>query len=74
MKERKDRRRFLENFQREKYVICGEEDPVVPISTSKEIPSTTQSKLIVLQCGHMSWPENKNTTVKILRFIEYNCF
>jgi pimeloyl-ACP methyl ester carboxylesterase len=70
MKERKDRTRFLENFRREKYVICGEEDPVVPILASKEIVSTTQSELIVLQGGHMSWLENKHATVKVLRFIE----
>lgn len=70
MKERKDRTRILENFRRAKYVICGEEDPVVPISTSNEIALTTHSKLIILQGGHMSWLENKDETVKILHFIE----
>jgi pimeloyl-ACP methyl ester carboxylesterase len=70
MKERKDRRRVLENFQREKYVIYGEEDTVVPIITSKEIALETHSKLIILQGGHMSWLENKNVIVKVLRFIE----
>jgi pimeloyl-ACP methyl ester carboxylesterase len=70
MKERKDRTRVLEKFRREKYVICGEEDPVVPISASKEIASTTQSKLIILQGGHMSWLENEDEIVKVLRFIE----
>jgi len=70
MKERKDRTGILENFRREKYVICGEEDPVVPISVSKEIASITQSKLIILQGGHMSWLENEDETVKVLHFIE----
>jgi len=70
MKERKDRARILENFRRDKYVICGEEDPVVPITVSKEIALTTHSKLIILQGGHMSWLENKDEIVKILHFIE----
>ncbi len=70
MKERKDRTRVLEKFRREKYVICGEEDPVVPLSASKEIASTTRSKLIILEGGHMSWLENEDETVKVLHFIE----
>jgi len=70
MKERKDRARILENFRRDKYVICGEEDPVVPITVSKEIALTTHSKLIILQGGHMSWLENKDEIVKFLHFIE----
>ena len=70
MKERKDRTRILQNFRRKKYFICGKEDPVVPISTSREIALITDSKLIILQGGHMSWLENKSETVKILRFIE----
>lgn len=69
MKDRKDRTWVLENFRREKYIICGVEDPIVPVSASEEIALTTSSKLIILQGGHMSWLESRNEIAKILHFI-----
>ena len=65
MKDRKDRTWVLEKFRREKYLICGDEDPIVPIADSKAIAAATQCELKVLHGGHMSWIEN---TAEMLKF------
>ncbi|WP_339697160.1 alpha/beta hydrolase [uncultured Marixanthomonas sp.] len=67
---RKDRTEVLANFRREKVMVCGNEDPIMPISDSKNISEKTNSKLIQLEGGHMSWLENTDETHRILHFIE----
>lgn len=70
MIDRKDRTEVLANFRREKVMVCGNEDPIKPISDSKNISEKTNSKLIQLEGGHMSWLENTDETHRILHFIE----
>ncbi len=64
MKVRKDRTWVLAKFRREKILICGDEDPVVPLSDSRAIASETQCQLKVLHGGHMSWVENTSEMLK----------
>jgi len=70
MIDRKDRTEVLANFRREKVMVCGNDDPIMPISDSKNISEKTNSKLIQLEGGHMSWLENTDETHRILHFIE----
>ena len=65
MKDRPDRTDVFQNFKGEKLIICGDEDPVVPISVSKDIAAATNSRLIVLNGGHMSWIENFGELLKL---------
>ncbi|MEM7084805.1 MAG: alpha/beta hydrolase [Bacteroidota bacterium] len=58
MKHRPDRTKVFRNFKGEKLMICGDKDLVVPISASKTIAASTNSKLTILKGGHMSWIEN----------------
>ncbi|MEZ4779947.1 MAG: alpha/beta hydrolase, partial [Flavobacteriaceae bacterium] len=37
MRNRKERTFVLKNFSKEKWIICGIEDPIVPVTTSKSI-------------------------------------
>jgi len=70
MKDRKDRTELLENFKNKKYIICGEDDPIVSVSTSKKIARTTHSELLLLQGGHMSWIENELEVLQVLHLID----
>ena len=72
MKYRKDRTFVLEKFRREKYIICGDEDPIVPVTISKAIAAATNTKIKILEGGHMSWLENTVEFVKIWFLIELN--
>ena len=70
MIDRKDRTDVLVNFDKEKVMVCGNEDPIMPISDSKIISEKTNTQLIQLEGGHMSWLENADEMHKILHFIE----
>ena len=65
MKIRPDRTEVLRKFTGKKVIICGDQDPVVPVSVSEEIAAKTNSKLIVLNGGHMSWIENLADLLKL---------
>lgn len=65
MRDRPDRTDVFQNFSGEKLIICGDEDPVVPLSISKEIAAATNSTLKVLTGGHMSWIENFEQLLKL---------
>ena len=69
MKDRKDRSAVLKNFNKEKYMIAGEADPIIPITTSEILAKYCQTKLIVVDGGHMSHIEEMTKIVKILHFI-----
>ncbi|GHC45689.1 alpha/beta fold hydrolase [Ulvibacter litoralis] len=65
MKNRKDRTTILKNFSKEKILICGKNDLIVPYETSKTLASHTLSKLIELDGGHMGMVENLKEITKI---------
>ncbi len=71
MKNRKDRTPFLKNFSGNKYLICGEIDPIVPFFEVKKAALQSNSTLINVKSGHMSITENIDEIVKIMRFIEF---
>ena len=54
MMNRPNRTNVLKNFTKTKTVICGVDDPIVPIKASEELALATQSRLIRLKGGHMS--------------------
>ena len=62
---RKDRTETLRAFSRKKVIICGKDDPIVPLSDSKWIAAATNSEIKTLDGGHMSWLEN---TAELLKF------
>jgi len=70
MIDRKDRTHILNNFSKEKVMVSGKEDPIMPISDSTAISEKTNTKLIQLEGGHMSWLENIDEIHEILHFIE----
>jgi len=65
MKQRPDRTAVLKQFNNEKVIICGDVDPVVPLTSSKAIAAATQARLEVLKGGHMSWVENLEELVNL---------
>jgi len=70
MIDRKDRTGVLANFSRKKIMVCGKEDPIMPISESKNISEKTNTELIQLEGGHMSWLENSHKIHEILHLNE----
>lgn len=73
MKNRKDRTSVLIDFSKPKYIICGTEDPILPLQDCKTISKNTNSKLFEVEGGHMSCIEEADSIVKIVHFIENNC-
>lgn len=62
---RRDRTDVLQKFDKRKVILCGNEDPIVPLSDSKAIAAKTNSEIKILTGGHMSWLEN---TAELLKF------
>ena len=70
MRDRKDRIAVLKQFDRPKMLICGKNDPIVPVEHLKRLASTTKTPIEILAGSHMSWLENPFEIVKIVHFIE----
>ena len=65
MRDRKDRTSVLKNFSKKKLIIAGIEDQIVPFSDIQHISEVTNTPLISIDAGHMSWIENKTEMLKI---------
>ncbi|MBX2827975.1 MAG: alpha/beta hydrolase [Flavobacteriaceae bacterium] len=70
MKDRKDRTHVLASLTGPKTIVCGNKDPIVPISISEKMGKMTGAPLKILDGSHMSWIENKEEIVKIVHFVE----
>ncbi|MEZ4778272.1 MAG: alpha/beta hydrolase, partial [Flavobacteriaceae bacterium] len=70
MRDRKSRTFILKEFSKEKWLICGENDPIIPVTSSKSISKKTNTNLKILLGSHMSWLENEAEIVKFLLFID----
>lgn len=70
MKIRKNRSHFLKKFDKIKIIIAGSLDPIMPVSGLKTIAETTNSRLIILNGGHMSTIENRPEMLNYMHFIE----
>lgn len=57
MKQRKDRVEILKKFNKKKIMMCGIEDPVVPLIESQKLAEKAECELICLSGGHMGWLE-----------------
>ncbi len=71
MKNRIDRTSVLKSFEGNKYLICGEEDPIVHFSIVKKAAKISNTTLIKVKSGHMSLIENMDEIVKIVHFIDF---
>jgi pimeloyl-ACP methyl ester carboxylesterase len=65
MRDRTDRTSVLKNFSKEKIMVSGICDPIVPFTTSKALASLTSTQFIEVSGGHMSLIENFEEIVKI---------
>lgn len=59
MKIRKDRTGVLHNFPRKKCLIAGKKDPIIPYDDLKKVAKKTNSKIIGLPGGHLSYIEQQ---------------
>ena len=66
MKNRKDRTSVLKNFSGNKLMICGINDPIIPIYVSTAVASDTLTPIIKLNGGHLGVLENFNEIVQII--------
>ncbi|MDX1463699.1 MAG: alpha/beta hydrolase [Marinirhabdus sp.] len=73
MKVRKDRSSSLKSFKNPKFMICGAEDPILPLTECKTVANTTDTELFIVPNGHMSHLEAPSEVVKKLHFIENIC-
>src|SRR5690625_315533 len=66
MKIRKDREWVLKNHTGTKWIVAGEEDALIPIETLKNIAQNTDTKLVELPGGHMSYIEQREKVIKAI--------
>jgi pimeloyl-ACP methyl ester carboxylesterase len=69
MRDRPDRTLVLENFSKEKWIIAGEEDTIVPLASIEHVAKITHTHLMKIKGGHMLLTENKEETIKTLRLV-----
>lgn len=67
MKIRKDRTEILKDFTGEKWIITGKLDPLISPKSIQKIAEHAQAKLISLDCGHMSYIEQKKEVEQHLK-------
>lgn len=70
MRDRKDRTSILANFSKKKLIIAGIDDLILPISEVQHVSEVTNTPLISIDAGHMSWIENKSEMLKYMYFID----
>ncbi len=58
MRDRKDRTEVLADFNKEKYIILGKEDPLLPIAENEELAKNCGTPLKIIEGGHLSLLEN----------------
>ena len=69
MRDRKDRTQILKNFQKAKYMILAEEDPILPITELKKVAENCNASVKIIGGGHMSLIENEHLILKYLLLI-----
>ncbi|QIE59608.1 alpha/beta hydrolase [Rasiella rasia] len=73
MKNRKNRTSMLKDFNNPKYMICGTNDSILPISSCETIAEATNTVLLKVTGSHMIHIEKRDEIVKLLHLIENNC-
>ncbi len=69
MRDRKDRTEVLQKFNKGKYMILAEDDPILPVLETKKIGETCNVSTKIIEGGHMSMIENRNIIIEYLHFI-----
>lgn len=69
MRDREDRTKVLNNFNKEKYSILSEEDPLLPIEETKKLAESCNAQVITMGGGHHSTYENLAAVSKNLTII-----
>ncbi len=70
MKIRTDKKEDLKSFSGPKYIIAGEEDPILNYTGIQKIANDCECELQSFKGGHLSYIENKKSLIKIMHFIE----
>jgi pimeloyl-ACP methyl ester carboxylesterase len=69
MRDRKDRSEVLTDFKKGKYMILAEDDPILPILEAKKIAEQCGCSVKIIEGGHMSMIENRDSVVDYLHLI-----
>ncbi|GHA35912.1 alpha/beta hydrolase [Salinimicrobium marinum] len=70
MKIRKDRISVLARFKGEKFILAGEQDPILNHNDIKTLAEKTGCKFYSFPGGHLTSMENKEEFLRIMYFIE----
>ena len=70
MRDRVDRTIILSKFNKQKWILCGDEDPLIPLNSSESIAKQTETSIKILSGSHMSWLENESEIVNFLHLID----
>lgn len=70
MKIRTDHSQLFSDLKNPKYVVAGEQDPILDYQEMKEIAAHSGSRFISLPDGHLAYLENKKELMKFLFFID----
>lgn len=70
MRDREDRTIILSKFNKEKWILCSDEDPLISLNTSESIAKQTETPIKILHGSHMSWLENESEIVNFLHLID----
>ncbi|PHR10535.1 MAG: alpha/beta hydrolase [Aequorivita sp.] len=69
MRDREDRTEILKNFEKEKYMILAEEDPILPVLEAKQLAMRCNCNAKIIEGGHMSLIENQGLIIEYLLLI-----
>lgn len=69
MRDRKNRTEVLKNFNKEKYSILAEEDPLLSIEETKKLAESCNARTIIIDGGHHSTYENLDVVSENLTLI-----
>jgi len=69
MRNREDRTEILKNFEKKKYMILAEEDPILPVSEAKQLAMKCNCNTKIIEGGHMSLIENQGFIIEYLLLI-----
>lgn len=70
MRDRKDRTEVLRHFNKAKFMVLAEEDPILPLLETKELADHCGVSLKIIKGGHMSIIENLDSVKEFLHFVE----
>lgn len=70
MKIRTDKTDVLKEFNRRKILLSGEDDLLIGWARARIIASTTNTELILLKTGHLSYLEKPSEVEEIMHFID----